>query len=64
MTPLPTALGDAEADLVQVIPPVTELQRSWRLADTRRTCATRRMLPRFFAFIDDEREALRSILTG
>lgn len=60
---LPTALGDAEADLIQVIGPVPELARSWRLLthpDLRRT-------PRvsaFFDFINDEIDALRPILTG
>lgn len=63
VTPLPTALGDAEGELVQVLPPVAELQRSWRLL----THPDLRHTPRvaaFFAFIDDERDALRSILTG
>ncbi len=63
VTPLPTALGDAEADLVQVISPLADLQRSWRLL----THPDLRHTPRvaaFFAFIDDERDALRSILTG
>lgn len=63
VTPLPTALGNAEGELVQVLPPVAELQRSWRLL----THPDLRHTPRvaaFFAFIDDERDALRSILTG
>ncbi len=63
VAPLPTALGDAEADLVQVIPPVPELQRSWRLL----THPDLRHTPRisaFFEFISDEREAMRAILTG
>ena len=63
VAPLPIALGDAEADLVQVIPPVPELQRSWRLL----THPDLRHTPRiaaFFEFINDEREALRPILTG
>jgi len=63
LAPLPTALGDAEADLVQVIPPVPELQRSWRLL----THPDLRHTPRisvFFEFISDEREAVRVILTG
>ena len=63
VAPLPTALGDAEADLVQVIPPVPELQRSWRLLthpDLRHT----QRISVFFEFISDEREALRAILTG
>lgn len=61
--PLPTALGDAEPDLVRLLGPIPELSRSWRLLahpDVRRT-------PRvtaFFDFIGDEREAMKSILTG
>jgi DNA-binding transcriptional LysR family regulator len=45
--PLPTALGDAESDLVQVLGPIPELARSWRLLahpDLRRT-------PRVSAFL-------------
>jgi DNA-binding transcriptional LysR family regulator len=63
LAPLPTALGDAEADLVRVLGPIAELQRSWRLLahpDLRKT-------PRvaaFFAFVNDELPALRPILTG
>jgi DNA-binding transcriptional LysR family regulator len=61
--PLPTAIGDDQADLVRVLGPIPELARSWRLLthpDLRRT-------PRvaaFFDFIIAEREALKSILTG
>jgi DNA-binding transcriptional LysR family regulator len=61
--PLPTALGDAEPDLVRVLGPVPELARSWRLLahpDIRR-------VPRvaaFFDYIVEHREALKSILTG
>ena len=60
---LPTALGDAEPDLVRVLGPIPELARSWRLLvhpDLRR-------VPRitaFFDFVVEEREALKSILTG
>jgi DNA-binding transcriptional LysR family regulator len=63
VTPLPVALGDAEADLVQIIGPVAGLARSWLLLthpDLRRT-------PRvsaFFDFINDEIAALKPILTG
>ena len=63
IAPLPTALGDAEADLVRLLEPVPALARSWRLLthpDVRRT-------PRvsaFFDFINDEIDALRPILTG
>jgi len=63
LAPLPTALGDAEEDLVRVLGPIPELARIWRLLahpDLRRT-------PRvsaFFDFITGEIEALRPILTG
>src|SRR4051794_17361245 len=61
--PLPTAIADGEPDLVRVLGPIAELARSWRLLahpDLRRT-------PRvaaFFDFIIEERESLKSILTG
>ena len=61
--PLPTALGDAEAELVRVLGPIPELARSWRLlahADLRRTPR----IAAFFDFIIEERESLKSILTG
>jgi DNA-binding transcriptional LysR family regulator len=61
--PLPTALGDAEPDLVRVMGPVAELSRSWRLLahpDLRRTPR----ISAFFDFIIEERESLKSILTG
>jgi DNA-binding transcriptional LysR family regulator len=63
IAPLPTALGDAEADLVRVLGPIPELARIWRLLahpDVRRT-------PRvsaFFDFMVAEVEALKPILTG
>jgi DNA-binding transcriptional LysR family regulator len=63
LAPLPTALGDNEADLVRVLGPIPELARSWRLLthpDLRRT-------PRvsaFFDFVVEELDALRPILTG
>ena len=61
--PLPTALGDAEPDLVRVLGPVPELTRSWRLL----THPDIRRVPRIAAFFDyiiEQREALKSILTG
>ncbi len=61
--PLPTALGDAEPDLVQVLGPIPALARSWRLLthpDLRRTPR----IAAFFDFVIEEREALKSILTG
>jgi DNA-binding transcriptional LysR family regulator len=57
--PLPTALGDAEPDLVRVLGPIPELSRSWRLL----THPDLRRVPRISAFFE-ERESLKSILTG
>ena len=61
--PLPIALGDTEPDLVRVLGPIPELSRSWRLLthpDLRRTPR----ISAFFDFIIEERESLKSILTG
>jgi DNA-binding transcriptional LysR family regulator len=61
--PLPTAIADNESGLVQVLGPIPELARSWRLLahpalrDSPRVSA-------FFDFIVAEREAMKSILTG
>ena len=63
VAPLPTALGDAEADLVQVLAPVPELARAWRLLTTAELRSTPRVAA-FFDFIVDEIDALRPILTG
>lgn len=63
VAPLPTALGDAEADLVRVLGPVPELTRAWRVL----THPDARHLPRvraFFDFIASEIDALKPILTG
>ena len=63
IAPLPTTLGDAEDGLVQVLPPVTELTRSWYLLTT----ADLRKTPRVAAFIDqvlDDIPALRQALIG
>lgn len=63
IAPLPTTLGDADETLVQVLPPVMELTRSWYLLshpDLRKT-------PRIAAFIDHVLEdipALRTALIG
>lgn len=59
--PLPANIADAHLDLVQVIPPVAALQRTWRLLTT----PTLRRTPRvnaFFNFILSEREAVKAIL--
>jgi DNA-binding transcriptional LysR family regulator len=61
--PLPTAIGDDDPDLVRVLGPIQELSRIWRLLthpDIRRTPR----IAAFFDFIMNEREALKSILTG
>jgi DNA-binding transcriptional LysR family regulator len=60
---LPTAIADNEPHLVRVLGPIPELARSWRLLahpDLRRTSR----IAAFFDFIVEEREALKSILTG
>jgi len=63
IAPLPTTLGDAEETLVQVLPPVPELTRSWYLLshpDLRKS-------PRIAAFVDHVLEdipALRKALIG
>lgn len=61
--PLPTAIADADSDLVRVLGPIPELARSWRLL----TLPNLRSAPRiaaFFDFIVGERDALKSILAG
>lgn len=61
--PLPTAIADGEPDLVCVLGPIPELARSWRLL----TIPDLRKTPRisaFFDFVMEEREALKTILTG
>ena len=60
---LPTALGDAESDLVRVLGPITELTRSWRMLTTRQLRRTPRVAA-FFAFVASEAQAMRKILTG
>jgi len=61
--PLPVALGDAQDDLVQVIGPVPELTRSWRLL----THPDLRNTPRISAFFDyaiENLSALKGVLAG
>ncbi|MDB5889423.1 MAG: hypothetical protein JWP47_254 [Polaromonas sp.] len=60
---LPTALGNAEPDLVQVLGPVPELTRIWRILTTRQLRRTPR-IQAFFEFIASEIDTLRPILTG
>lgn len=63
VAPLPTALGDAEPDLVRVLGPITELTRIWRLLTTPDLRRTPRVSA-FFDFIVEEIENLRPIITG
>lgn len=63
VAPLPMSLGDAEPDLIRVIGPVPELTRAWRILthpDLRHTVR----ISAFFAFVLNESQALRPILTG
>lgn len=61
--PLPVPIGDAEPDLVQVLGPVPELTRIWRMLTTRELRRTPRVSA-FFDFIVEEIDALKPILTG
>ena len=63
VAPLPTALGDAEPDLVRVIEPVAELSRIWRMLTTPALRHTPRVSA-FFDFIVSEINTLRPIITG
>jgi DNA-binding transcriptional LysR family regulator len=59
--PLPASLGDAEPDLVQVLGPIPDLSRSWRLL----THPDLRRVPRiaaFFDFVLAERDLVKTIL--
>jgi DNA-binding transcriptional LysR family regulator len=60
---LPTALGDAEPDLVRVLGPIPELARIWRVLTTVELRHTPRVAA-LFDFLVDEVDALRPIITG
>ncbi len=63
IAPLPTPIGDAEADLIRVLPPVPELARAWYLL----CYPDQRTTPRVSAFIDfvvEELPVLRKALGG
>lgn len=60
---LPTALGDAEPELVRVLGPVAELARIWRVLTTPELRHTPRVAA-LFDFLVDEVDALRPIITG
>lgn len=63
IAPLPTALGDAEPDLVRVLGPIPELTRIWRMLTTPELRRSPRVAA-FFDFIAGEIETLRPIITG
>ncbi len=63
LAPLPTALGDAEPELMRVLGPVAELTREWRVLAHRDHRRTPRVAA-FFDFIVSEVDALKPILTG
>lgn len=60
---LPIALGDAEPDLVQILPSVPELTRAWRLLchpDARQIYR----IAAFFKFVESQIAELKPVLTG
>ena len=63
IAPLPTALGDAEPDLVRVLGPIAELTRIWRVLVHPEQRNSARVAA-FFDFIVEEIDALRPIITG
>ncbi len=63
LSPLPTALGDAEPDLVKVLGPIPELNRIWRVLTTPELRHTPRVAA-FFDFVVEEIDTLRPIITG
>jgi len=60
---LQTGLGDAEPDLVQVLGPVPEMARIWRILTTRQLRRTPRVSA-FFDFMASEIATLKPVLTG
>ena len=63
IAPLPTALGDSEAELVRVLGPIPALSRDWRLLAMPEIRKTARVSA-FFDFIAAETDALKPIITG
>jgi DNA-binding transcriptional LysR family regulator len=63
LAPLPTALGDAEPELVRVLGPVPELARIWRLLALPEVRRTPRVSA-LFDFMVEEIDALKPIITG
>ena len=60
---LPTAIADAEAELIRVLGPIDELTRIWRILTTRELRHQARVAV-FFDYIVSEIDALRPIITG
>lgn len=63
LAPLPTAIGDAQPDLVRVLDPVDDLTRIWRVL----VAPHKRHVPRvaaFFDFIVAETDTLRPVFGG
>jgi DNA-binding transcriptional LysR family regulator len=63
VAPLPTALGDAEPDMVRVLGPVDALTRIWRVLTTPELRHTP-TVEAFFDFLTEDVERLRPIITG
>lgn len=61
VAPLPTALGDAEPELVRVFGPVPALSRAWRVLTTHELRRTPRVAA-FFDFIVEERDCMRQVV--
>jgi DNA-binding transcriptional LysR family regulator len=60
---LPTALGDAEEDLVRVLGPISELARDWRLL-THPDMRHHGRVQAFFDFVAAEKKSFRVVLSG
>lgn len=63
IAPLPTAIGDAEPDLLRLFGPLPELTRIWRLLTTPELRKTARVNA-VFEFFVSEVETLQQVLTG
>lgn len=61
LAPLPVALAAPEADLVQVLGPIRELEQVWRILTTRELRQTPRVAA-LFDFLIEEIETLRSVM--
>jgi DNA-binding transcriptional LysR family regulator len=63
IAPLPTAIADADDELVRVLGPIPELTRIWRLLTTAELRRTPR-ISALFDFMVEQIPALKPILTG